>query len=315
MEWTGFSGIFFNDSERTSLIYHSIPGWILPVMMVAAMFFPAPALTQVIHIVYTSNLNCNLESCHCEGNTLGGMVQLINAVDTLRSEDEDLILLDSGDFFNTYTLPEANAVMTSLAASLKYDAMTPGDQEYVEELPFLQKEVEKYRLPLINCNIYLKKNSRLQFKPYEIISRKGLRIGVVGVTPPSSFDFIEDREIRVRHIYPLMEKYLAEIKSQSDLVVLLSHAGFAENMRIAEKFPDIRIIIGGHTQEKDAREHGEQMVVQAGQDGEYLGVLTLSATGRPYKITNKFIPVGPEFGEDAAARRKVDAYYRSLHEY
>ncbi len=270
---------------------------------------------QSIHLAYTSNLNCNLETCHCGGNDLGGMVQLLNAVDSLRARYSDLILLDSGDFLNTYTLPLANEVMIELVAAAKYDVLNAGDQEFVEGIDFLLPRVKRFNLPMISASIVRRESRKRLFPAYRILQRNGLRVAIVGVVPPQSFDFIEEPAVHIRQLTPVLKKILPEITEKSDLVVLLLHAGDWAAEPLLQTFPELNVVICGHTQEKVSRRYRGKLIVQAGQDGEYLGLLTVDKKkGGGFKISNQFMPVGPEYKENRWARERVNQYYESLKE-
>ncbi len=288
-------------------------GWQPGMLIWLVLFWLIPGWGQTIHLAYTSNLNCNLETCHCGGNDLGGMVQLLNAVDSLRARYPDLILVDSGDFLNTYTLPLANEVMIELMAAAKYDFLNTGDQEFVEGKDFLLSRARQFKLPLISATIVKRKTGESLFPAYQIVHRKGIRTAILGVVPPQSFDFIEEPTIRIRKIVPVLRQILPEITAHSDIVVLLLHAGRWTADSLLKQFPELDVVICGHTQEKFVRKVGEKYLVQAGQDGEYLGLLTLEKQKNGgFKISNQFLPVGPEYKENQWARERVNQYYKSL---
>ncbi|MEJ2636065.1 MAG: hypothetical protein P8184_12330 [Calditrichia bacterium] len=267
---------------------------------------------QTIFLAYTANLNGTLESCHCQGNTLGGMVQLGSAVDSLRLEHPDLILVDSGDFLNSYTLPGANSLMWEFMSSLKYDAISPGDQEFVEGQDFIRKKSRQYPLQLVSCNIVDRQKAKAEFMPYRIIERNSLKIGIIGVVYSSAFDFIDEPGITIAPASEALEQTITDIKNKCDILVLLCHAGYEDGMKLAEDIPALDVIITGHTQRKESRMPGKQIVLQPGVDGEYIGFLQITKENGQIIYKNQFRPVNESLGKKEIFQKNVDQYYRKL---
>lgn len=288
----------------------------MPVIFLLILVFGLgthPLYSQTIHLAYTANLNCNLEACHCENNDLGGMVQLRAVVDSLRESYPGLILLDSGDFLNTYTLKEADSLMWELMHDLRYNAIAPGDQEFVEGIRFIKQQEEKFPLPFISSNIFDKESNRLLYPPVYEVEKSGIRIVVIGVTEPVSFEFIEEPAIRVLPVKEQIRKQVNRWKGKADLFVLLYHADFRRAEALAAEFPQIAVIISGHSQEKVEIARGRQIILQPGVDGEYLGLLEISRVGQKFRFKNRFIPVNSEYGVNRLFESKVKAYYEMMN--
>ncbi|MFQ5976261.1 MAG: hypothetical protein ACE5J5_08105, partial [Candidatus Hydrothermarchaeales archaeon] len=85
------------------------------------------------------------------------------------------------------------------------------------------------------------------------------------------------------------------MKSQSDLVVVISHLGLSQDKVLAKVVPDIDIIIGGHDGKVlyDPVKIEEVLILQAGDRGQYIGKLTLEFDGqkRISSSHNELIPV------------------------
>jgi len=267
-------------------------------------------LGQTIHIAYTANLNCNLEACNCGDNDLGGMVQLANIIDALRDSFPDLLLIDSGDFLKTYPLEDANRLMIEMIYTIKYDAIGLGEQEYVDGEDFLMKEIEKYPLSLISTNIRCNVKESNYFQSYKILPVDTLSIGIVSIIRPECFDFIRRPEIEILPEENEIEKFLALHQDRLDLIILLLHGSYREGLKVAEKYPEISIIICGHTQEKYEKKLENQIVLQSGVDGEFLGFLKIVRDNMKIDFQNKFIPVNDTHGKNATFQEKVDEYFQ-----
>jgi 2',3'-cyclic-nucleotide 2'-phosphodiesterase (5'-nucleotidase family) len=265
---------------------------------------------QSLYIAYTTNLNCNLEACYCGGNQLGGMIQLIGAIDSLRTAHPELILLDSGDFMNSYPLAEGNFLMTELMKDFRYDAVGLGEQEFIEGEPFLVDAYLKTNLSLLNANLKLDSGKLKNFPPYLILNRGSKRIGIISILYPQVFDSFFSPHVVIENPENSLRNYVNQLESEVDLLVVLCHGSYDSGKNLADQFPQIDIIISGHTQVKEAVQENNQVIVQAGRDGEYIGLLTINWLNGQKEITNTFLPVDLRYGINYTMKNKIDRYYQ-----
>ncbi len=279
------------------------------------LLWSTPGFPGVIHLAYTANLNGNLETCHCGGNNLGGMVQLKAAVDSLFRRYPDLILLDTGDFLTTYSMPEVNQLMWRLLHQLPFAAISPGDQEFVEGWKFFREHIRTNSLPLVNSNlIFPERDSLPSLQRSLILKSQGYRIAILGIVPRDAFEFISVPELRTLPVDSILQVQLEKLPRPIDLVVLLLHDSYRHCTRLFRQFPEIDIIIAGHTQEQGEIRLGKHIVVQPGVDGEYIGLLTIHPESGTDRYENRFIPVSPDFGEDREFKKLVEILYQQLEQ-
>jgi 2',3'-cyclic-nucleotide 2'-phosphodiesterase (5'-nucleotidase family) len=260
---------------------------------------------QSLIIAYSGNLNGYLEPCDCQEAYLGGMTRFITAVDSLRHLHPDLLLVDSGDFFKSYPLSAGNWLMLEMLNYLKYDAITLGDQELVEGIDFLTRGIDHFRLPVLASNLKVK-DTKEEWISSSIILRKGdLRIGVFAVIDSSSFEYSPVEGLKIAPIEDILQESLPLLRPQVDLLLLLCHAGFNRAVCIAERFPEIDVIIAGHSQERSEMTIGKQMVLQSGYDGEFLGILKIDFLITGLNFQNYFLPLSAGFAENEYFKGKI----------
>jgi 2',3'-cyclic-nucleotide 2'-phosphodiesterase (5'-nucleotidase family) len=264
---------------------------------------------QRLIIIYTSNVNCNLEACDCETTRLGGMVYLAQHLDSLRNNHPELILVDSGDFFNSYSLPQVNTIMWDFIYRLQYDAIGLGDQEFVEGTKFLNSLLSTLTLPFVGSNLSIKNRSLSEVNEFVVVNRNILKIGILGVILPSSFSFIRPDQLFFDPPESQVAKTLDKLKTVTQFNILLVHGSFQTGIYFAEKFPEIQVVIAGHSQEKESLQKGNQFITQAGYDGQYLGFLEVKISEEKIDYTNRFLPVHSKLGENPDFRKKIDEYY------
>lgn len=116
----------------------------------------------------------------------GGYLRRATLVSKLRNEDPDLLLFDSGDFSqgSPYYNIFKGDVEISLMNYMGYDACTIGNHEFDFGLENMARIFRMADFPVVCCN-YDFTGTVLQdiVKPYIILNRKGIKIGVFGLSP------------------------------------------------------------------------------------------------------------------------------------
>ena len=283
---------------------------ILVLMGMLLSIFPKKITGQPLYIAYTTNLNCNLEACYCGGNQLGGMIQLVGAIDSLRSRHPDLILLDSGDFMNSYPLTQGNHLMVELMKDFRYDAIGLGEQEFIEGAPFLINAYLDGDIPLVSANVSIQSDKLKHFPPYLIMERGMKKVGVISVLFPEVYDPFFSSNVQMESPIAVLDKYLNTIRAEVDVLILLCHGSYDSGNKMAERFPQIDLVIAGHTQEREAIQKNSQLIVQAGRDGEYLGLVSINWKDDEKQFSNSFLPIDLRYGINYSMKNKIDQYYQ-----
>ncbi|MCP8617741.1 bifunctional metallophosphatase/5'-nucleotidase [Salirhabdus salicampi] len=200
-----------------------------------------------------------------------------------KQRDDTYFLLDNGDHMDRFHpiteafLGEANV---SLLNDGGYDCVTVGNNEGItlpaENFFHLYDNAD---FSVVCANIYPKNEKKPSWlKPYTMLqSKKGVKIAVLGLTAPFQL-FYEQIGWQTESPYDVLDRYIAEVKAQSDVIVLLSHLGIHDDEYIANHYPEIDIIIGGHTHH--LFKHGEvvndTLLAAVGKHGMYAGEIMFS---------------------------------------
>ena len=109
----------------------------------------------------------------------------------MRDEGRNPVVLYAGDlFFSTPEINETNRLSEQFRADailkgyekIGCDAINVGRYELSAGLDFLIESERKSTIPFISANLRYTDNNKLVFKPYHIVKRQGLTIGVIGLT-------------------------------------------------------------------------------------------------------------------------------------
>lgn len=195
---------------------------------------------------------------------------------------DEVFLFDIGDHMDRWH-PYTEATMgkgnTDLLNNAGYTAVTIGNNEGItlphEELDTLY---EHAKFDVLAANLYQADGNRPNWaKPFTIYkTRKGTRIGVIGLTVNFGL-FYELLGWSLTDPLTELKKVMELLKGQTDVIILLSHLGINEDERIAEEFPKIDVILGGHTHHilHEGRLVNETLLGAAGKHGQYVGHIML----------------------------------------
>lgn len=227
---------------------------------------------------------------------MGGVVRRATCLKQCRAEHPDLLLFDCGDFsqgtpYYTFFQGEVEVMMMNY---MGYDAVTIGNHEYDFGLENMARIFRMAQFPVVcaNCDFTGTPLEGL-VKPYVVLKRQGLRIGVFGISPELAGLVPAEKFGDVIYKDPLAStrevvKQLREVE-HCDVVICLSHlginiAGFSDEELVAET-EGIDLLLGGHTHtlmeqpQTYLNAAGENMsVLHSGDRGTGLGEVTLTLT-------------------------------------
>jgi 2',3'-cyclic-nucleotide 2'-phosphodiesterase (5'-nucleotidase family) len=129
--------------------------------------------------------------------------------------------------------------------------------------------------------------------PYALLEKDGIKIGIIGLlteTAPTLFTPIGNEGLTFLKPADLLRELIPELRPQVDVLILLSHIGHENELKLADEFPALDVIIGGHSH--TLVEHpirvGNTLVAQANHYGTHLGIIKLKLEGTPLSITETF---------------------------
>ncbi len=119
-------------------------------------------------------------------------------------------------------------------------------------------------------------------------SKGGVRVGVIGLTAPFN-PFYNLLDWHADPPFETLHKYIHRLKQSADVIVLLSHLGLSEDQEIARNFPEIDVIIGGHTHHllRAGEVVNDTLITAAGKQCFFAGEVILTWDHKTGKLANK----------------------------
>lgn len=256
---------------------------------------------------------------------LGGYARISGYFRQVRRETGGAVLaLDNGDTFHG-TLPVVASRGRALLPILNHlglDGMTAHwDFAYgPAELKALAAELS---YPVLAANCYERDDGRLSFSPTRIVERGGLRVGIVGVaativdkTMPPHFS----TGVRLTLGRDELPGHIAGLRGEEgvDLVVVLSHLGFPQDVKLAGEIDGIDVLLSGHTHnrmERPALVNGAT-IIQSGCHGAFVGRLDVKkGVDGLLAIAHRLVPMDASVAPDPEMEGLVEAALSSYRAY
>jgi len=256
------------------------------------------------------------------GVQLGGLYKKATYLEPYLKNQSGLVIVDSGDLLNEdEELPESVVQASKLKAELiaqiygkiGIDAVNVGELDLVLGINFLKELAKKENFPLISANLVDEKNEPL-FKRYVVKKVSGKSIGIFGVIGDTSemsekVGRITNGTASIQDPLKAAESIVQELAGKVDYMIALTHQGTNRDWVIARRVKGIDLVVGSHDKQKtkDPYEAEKTLIVQAGEKGQYLGVLEVAMDGTK-AAKNTLAPLGEEIADSPAIKAMISAY-------
>ncbi|MCJ8290503.1 MAG: metallophosphoesterase [Crocinitomicaceae bacterium] len=244
-------------------------------------------------ILHTNDTHSNIDPFpenHARYPGKGGVARRYEIIQKIRSEEENVLLLDAGDIFQgtPYFNKFGGILEMKLMTKLGYDVATMGNHDFDGGMDGFVKAQEFADFPFV-CSNYEFGNTPIDghTEDYKIIKKGGVKIGIFGLGVELKGLVPDDKYGETVYLDPIevANDRAAKLKKKGcDLIICLSHLGYEygsdkiSDRVLAKKTSGIHLIIGGHTHtflEKPTEElntNGETVLVnQVGWAGVQLG--------------------------------------------
>jgi 5'-nucleotidase / UDP-sugar diphosphatase len=210
------------------------------------------------------------------------------ALSTLKAE-ENALLLDSGDaLLLPQWLPYVHDDPVIRRMNLAgYDAMAAGNHEFYLRSGQMARRTRHLAFPVLCANLLWRPEDTANLRRWTVLlTSAGDSIGVFGLMPPmvppgTSLERISD--MRFIPWEQATEEAIATLRPQVTWLVALLHIGQTGDALIAQRFPQIDLILAGHSHQVTAEPEliGNTTVVRSGCRGRFASVLRSDVDGPP----------------------------------
>jgi 5'-nucleotidase len=195
---------------------------------------------------------------------MGGLARRANAIKAVRRERPDVLLLEAGNAWwgaTGLTYKSQGKVMVEAMNLMHYDAMALGPAELALGETVLRQRIAEADFAVVSANLYVPSQRQFLVRPYVVLTVRGHRIGVIGLTAeqtasqrsagpivPQSISFRAwstwaDDDLVVLNPVSALRRCVQKLQHSADVIVVLSNLGWERNVRLAEEVPGIDLIL------------------------------------------------------------------------
>lgn len=251
-----------------------------------------------------------------EFRTAGGYARISAVFKQIREATKGAVVaLDNGDTLHG-TFPAVHSKGASFIEPINYlklDAWTV-HWDFAYGVDRLRALAAQLHHPLLAINCYHKDTDKLAYQPTLLLERGGLSIGVIGIaatiidkTMPKNFS----EGLRFTLGNEELPSHIADLRNQgAEVIVVLSHLGLPQDIKLAEQVRGIDVIVSGHTHNRlfEPLRFNDALIIQSGCHGSFIGRLDLTiADKHVVESRHELIPINEAIQPDPGMQQLVDA--------
>ena len=245
-------------------------------LVISVTFMACQPKQQKIYIASVNDQHANIDN----------YPQFAALIDSLRTAHPDLLLVAAGDnrsgnpINDRYSEPAKP--MYDLMNEVGFNLSCFGNHEWDGGMSGLHKVLDWANFPFICANVTFDDSLDIHSQPYVIIEKDGLKLAFVGSIQlgPNGLPDSHPKNLGGAHFTPIAEvlpQYM-NLRDENNALILVSHCGYEEDREIAEQFPQLDVIIGGHTHTRVAETQlvNGVMITQAESKVKFVTLSTLT---------------------------------------
>ncbi len=214
-------------------------------------------------------------------------------------EQQGALLLDSGDALSVpnVLVPLFAPTVLRRMNQAGYAAMALGNREYFFRRAILIREMAPAQFTVLTANLRAFKGDLGPIRPWTILSSaQGDKVGIFGLTPTMIQPGVWWERLSDMRFVP-WEQAAAEavqtLRPQVQWLIALSHLTLGESTQLAKTFPEIDLVLGGHSHPEEAqvREVGQVTVCCPPPYGEAVIKLRSQQPAPPSPFESETIPL------------------------
>jgi len=280
-------------------------GLLLPAFSVSAQ----PASKTRVIILHLNDMHAKTE----------GFAKLKYLADSLRKSNPYVFIVSAGDNFtgNPYIdmVADKGSPMIDLMNKAGFSLSCFGNHEFDLGQGFLEKRLEQAKFPFICANINTASSGIKKPQPYFILKAGSLQIPVFGLIEVNDKGIPDTHPSKAGGLSfsnPLQAagEYVG-LKKKYGSLIALTHLGTDVDKKLAQDYPQIDVIIGGHSHtilKKGLTENGV-LIAQAGSYQRFIGKLTLDFAGNAIESkSDTLYALDAIKGSDASMLALVKSY-------
>ena len=250
---------------------------------------------------------------------VGGLARVATLKKQLAAEGRTPLLIIGGDFLSpsvASTVFKGEQMVAGLNAA-GLDLATFGNHEFDFGPDVLRQRMAESKWQWVASNV-VDATTGQPFGtsvPYVIKTFGSLKVGFLGLCLTID-EITSDRLKIIRLINPIeaAARYVPQLKREgATVIVAITHLSYREDRELAERFPDIDVIVGGHEHFPIAATENRTLISKAGSDARFVARIDINKReGGAVERFFELIPVTAAIADDPETLSVVTAYESRL---
>ncbi len=248
---------------------------------------------------------------------LGGLARVATLKAQLAKAGRTPLLVIAGDFLSPSVASSVfkGEQMVAALNAAGLDLATLGNHEFDFGVDVLLQRMKESRWQWVVSNVVDAAGQPIGGSaPYLVRSFGSLKVGFIGLCLTTE-QISADRLGGVRLIdpYEAAARYLPMLRAENvDAVVALTHLSIAEDRLLAERFPEIDLIVGGHEHYPLTVTENRTLISKAGSDARYVARIDLNRRGSVLERYFELVRMTGVFADEPRTADVVASYERRL---
>jgi 5'-nucleotidase len=245
---------------------------------------------------------------------LGGLARVATYKRQLAAAGRTPLLVIAGDFLSPSVASSVfkGEQMVAALNAAGLDIATLGNHEFDFGDDLLLQRMKEAKWQWVISNVIDTKTGRPigGASPYLIRTFGALKVGFIGLVLTTS-EISRDKLTHTRLTDPIAAaaRYVPLLKQKgANFIVAITHLDFADDRRLARRFPQIDLIIGGHEHFPITSTENRTLISKAGSDAKWVARIDVNVGERFYEL----IPVTSALADEPATAAVVESYENRL---
>lgn len=233
-------------------------------IFLSAIFISNLAFGRKVNLLYTANINATYKDCNCGSNPLGGLNRIKTYIDDFRKKNKNILVIDGGNFFNSYSFKELNNSAFESLSLLNYDLLTPGFHIFLENQDLYNKFSKKYFNHIVNSNSNLNLNN---FKDYNI---NDVKIRFFGFVSPDLFKYTQ------KPVWLNLSNQINGLDYLADGINIIVYNGYlSDAQNFLKMYNRFDALLLSSDQQSGTWQTGNTTIIGGGHDAESIALVEI----------------------------------------
>ncbi|WP_025899342.1 bifunctional metallophosphatase/5'-nucleotidase [Sneathiella glossodoripedis] len=229
----------------------------------------------------------------------GGFPELATLIEQERARQPNAITTFGGDLISPSLMSGLSfgVEMVDMMNAIGIDVAVVGNHEFDFGAEVARERIAQSNFPWLASNISLKEGIRSLGTVSSIIKEvNGFKVGFLGLVTPETATLSSPGEgIVFQDVVKAASTVVSSLQNNgADIIVALTHMNLADDLRLANEVDGLHVILGGHDHRPFATVENNVVILQAGSDLRYLGVVELALEWKE-KRGKKYLSIIPSW--------------------